>query len=140
MFIGEYHYNLDEKGRLFVPAHYREQMQNQCVVARGLETCLYIYTIEEWNHLVTQISQLSFTKKSHREFSRLFLSGAFMMDIDAKGRINLDLLLLNHAHLSKECVLIGSGNRIEVWDQVVWNQYYQEHLQIIETISEELDL
>lgn len=140
MFIGTYQHNLDDKGRLFVPAIYRKRLDEECIIARGLESCLYIYTLAEWNQLVEKINALSFTKKSNREFSRLFLSGAYEAYIDSKGRINIDTMLMDHAHLSKECIFIGSGNRIEVWDKTVWNQYYNDRQQIIEQISEELDI
>jgi MraZ protein len=140
MFIGEYNYNLDEKGRLSIPTVYKQEIGEKAVVARGLEQCLYIYTMTEWEKLVNKISDLSFTKKSHREFSRMFLSGAYQSEIDTKGRINIDSNLISHAGLKKECTIIGSGNRIEIWDKELWNNYYQEHEQIIEDISEELDL
>lgn len=140
MFIGEYQYNLDDKGRLFIPNVYKEEIDDKLVIVRGLERCLYIYSQSEWETLVSKITDLSFTKRSNREFSRMFLSGAFQNNIDSKGRINIDKILITHAALKKECVLIGAGNRIEVWDQEVWNNYYNEHLQVIEDISEELDL
>ena len=140
MFIGEYQYNLDEKGRLFIPVSYKNQIGAKLIVARGLEQCLYIYTTTEWEKLISKISDLSFTKKSNREFSRMFLSGAFEYEIDSKGRVNLDTKLLSHANLQKECILIGAGNRIEIWSQEIWNKYYEEHEEIIEEISEELDL
>jgi len=140
MFIGEYHYNLDEKGRLFIPTSYRNDLGNKLVVAKGLEKCLYIYSLDEWNNLLSKINDLSFTKRANREFTRMFLSGAFESEIDSKGRINIDNTLITHALLKKECVIIGAGSRLEVWNQEVWNNYYQEHLQVIEDISEELDL
>lgn len=139
MFIGEYNYNLDDKGRISIPTAYRDELGEKIVIVKGLEKCLYVYTIQEWEKLVEKITNLSFTKKSNREFTRMFLSGAFIFDIDSKGRINLDISLLNHANLSKECVYIGSGNRIEIWNKETWVNYYQEHEQIIEDISEELD-
>lgn len=139
MFIGEYQYNLDDKGRISVPTVYREDLGEKIVIVKGLEKCLYMYTISDWEVLVEKISTLSFTKKSNREFSRMFLSGAYLHDVDSKGRINLDSNLMLHAKLLKECVFIGSGNRIEIWDKEAWNNYYQEHEQLIEDISEELD-
>lgn len=139
MFIGEYQYNLDEKGRLFVPVNYKNEIGAKLIVARGIEKCLYIYTINEWERLISKISDLSFTKKSNREFSRMFLSGAYEYEIDSKGRINLDARLLSHAELKKECIILGAGSRIEIWSKEVWEKYYQEHEEIIEEISEELD-
>jgi MraZ protein len=140
MFIGEYQYNLDDKGRLFIPVTYKNEIGAKLIVARGLEKCLYIYTLNEWNSLIAKISDLSFTKKSNREFSRMFLSGAFEYEIDSKGRVNLDSKLLSHAELTKECIILGAGSRIEIWSKEVWDKYYDEHEEIIEEISEELDL
>ena len=140
MFIGEYQYNLDDKGRLFIPVTYKNEIGAKLIVARGLEKCLYIYTLTEWNSLIAKISDLSFTKKSNREFSRMFLSGAFEYEIDSKGRVNLDSKLLSHAELTKECIILGAGSRIEIWSKEVWDKYYDEHEEIIEEISEELDL
>src|SRR5690554_1211588 len=140
MFIGEYQYNLDDKGRLFIPNVYKNELDGKLVIVKGLEKCLYMYAQAEWEKLVTKITDLSFTKRSNRQFSRMFLSGAFQNNIDGKGRINIDKVLISHADLKKECILIGAGNRIEIWDQKTWNDYYKENLQVIEDISEELDL
>lgn len=140
MFIGEYNHNLDDRGRLSIPSIFKEELGEKFVVAKGLESCLYIYTLKEWEKLVERITSLSFTKKSNREFSRMFLSGAYENEIDLKGRVNIDIKLINYAKLIKECTVIGSGNRIEIWNKVIWDNYYQEHEQIIEDISEELDL
>ena len=139
MFIGEYQYNLDDKGRIFIPTAYRDELGEKIVIVKGLEKFLYAYNMPEWEKLVDKIGNLTFTKKSNREFTRMFLSGAYINDIDSKGRINIDSSLLNHAKLIKECVFIGSGNRIEIWDKAAWINYYDEHEQVIEDISEELD-
>lgn len=140
LFIGEYQYNLDDKGRLFIPTDFRNLLRDKLIVSRGIENCLFIYTQEDWNKLVEKISALSFTKKSHREFSRMFLSGAFLKEIDSKGRINIDKNLLDYGSLTKECIIIGVGNRIEVWDKETWQNYYSEHQPILDAISEEIDL
>ncbi len=140
MFIGEYNYNLDDKGRISLPNAFKEALGDKIVIAKGLETCLYVYTITEWEKLVDKITDLSFTKKSNREFSRMFLSGAYMNEVDLKGRVNIDSKLIDFAKLSKECTIIGSGNRIEIWNKSIWDNYYEEHEKLLEEISEELDL
>lgn len=140
MFIGEYTFNLDDKGRLTIPSAFKEELGTKIVIAKGLETCLYVYTITEWEKLVEKITSLSFTKKSNREFSRMFLSGAYMNEVDIKGRVNIDSKLIDFARLTKECTIIGSGNRIEIWNKDIWNNYYEEHEKLLEEISEELDL
>ncbi len=140
MFIGEYNYNLDEKGRLVIPSNFKELISAKVIVARGLEKCLYVYSLIEWEKLTTKLTELSFTKKHNREFTRVFLSGAYENEVDSKGRIHIDSLLLLHADLKKECVIIGAGTRIEIWSKESWTTYLHDHQEIIEEISEELDL
>lgn len=140
MFIGEYRYNLDDKGRLAIPNDFRQKLGEKIIISRGIEQCLFVYSLEDWEKLVEKITKLSFTKKSHREFSRMFLSGAYQKDIDSKGRTNIDNNLLNYAGLVKECVIIGVGERIEIWDRTKWENYYLDHQNILDEISEEIDL
>ena len=140
MFIGEFHFNIDDKGRLFIPSDLRKDLGIEVVVARGIEACLYVYPLEAWKVIADKLSSLSFTKKNNREFSRLFLSGAYQKDIDTKGRINLDQLLIDYAHLHKECVIIGVGSRIEIWDKAESQKYYLDRQSVIDTISEEIEL
>jgi len=140
MFIGQFNYNIDDKGRITLPTAYRNKYEDMVVAVKGLETCIYIYSLSEWEKLASKIADLAFTKKNNREFSRIFLSGAYEAEIDTKGRINLDTLLIEHAKLNKECVIIGAGNRVEIWDKSIWQDYYNEREQQIEEISEDLDL
>lgn len=140
MFIGEYHYNLDDKGRLVVPISFKDIISTQVIIARGLEPCLYLYPLKEWEKLTAKLNELSFTKKHNREFTRLFLSGAYENEVDTKGRINIDNLLLEYANLKKACVLIGVGTRIEIWDKETWKDYFTSRREKLEEISEELDL
>lgn len=139
MFIGEYHYNMDEKGRLFIPSEMRKDLGRCVVVNRGIEKCLFLYPEETWGQITAKLSTLSFTKRTNREFSRLFLSGAYRREMDAKGRINIDELLLQYAGLTKECVILGVGERIEVWDRASWETYYKERRVLLDEISEEID-
>lgn len=140
MFIGEFHLNIDEKGRIFLPSEYRKDLGEKVIVARGIESCLYLYPVVEWEKISDKLSSLSFTKKNNREFSRLFLSGAFQKEVDNKGRINLDQILINYSHLQKECVIIGVGSRIEIWDKLEWQKYYLDRQSVIDSISEEIEL
>lgn len=139
MFIGEYHYSIDDKGRLFLPSEMRIELGLEIVVNRGIEKCLYVYPLSEWEKIVNKLSSLSFTKKSNREFSRLFLSGAYQREIDTKGRINLDKKLMDYANLSKDCVIIGVGERLEIWDSEEWKKYYLERQTVLEEISEGIE-
>jgi len=139
MFIGEYRFNIDDKGRLFIPSELRKDLGEDIVINRGIEKCLYVYPINEWNIIVEKLSTLSFTKRTNREFSRMFLSGAFKREIDSKGRINIDNILIDYAGLTKECVVIGVGQRLEVWDKQAWEKYYNDRQSILDEISEEIE-
>lgn len=139
MFIGEYHFNIDEKGRLFLPSEYRKDLSNEVIVNRGIEKCLYIYPLTAWDTIVQKLTTLSFTKRANREFSRMFLSGAFKKEIDNKGRINIDNILIQYANLKKECVIIGVGERIEIWDKEEWVNYYSERQSVLDEISEGIE-
>lgn len=139
MFIGEYHYNIDEKGRLFLPSEMRTDFGTEVIINRGIEKCLYVYPLDEWEKIVSKLSTLSFTKKSNREFNRLFLSGAYKREIDSKGRINLEKSLIDYAGLKRECVIIGVGDRLELWDKSEWERYYGERQSVLEEISEGIE-
>lgn len=139
MFIGEYHYNIDEKGRLFIPSEMRKDLGVTVIVNRGIEKCLFLYPERAWNDITAKLSKLSFTKRTNREFNRLFLSGAYRRDIDSKGRINIDELLIQYSALTKECVIIGAGERIEIWDKTIWEEYYNKRQALLDEISEEID-
>lgn len=139
MFIGEYHYTIDEKGRLFIPSEMRRDLGMTVIVTRGIEKCLYLYPEAAWNGITEKLASLSFTKKTNREFNRLFLSGAYRREIDSKGRINIESLLLDYSGLTKECVILGVGERIEIWDKAEWERYYAERRELLEDISEEID-
>ena len=139
MFIGEYHFNIDEKGRLFLPIDYRKDLGLEVIINRGIEKCLYIYPQEAWDVIVEKLATLSFTKKANREFSRMFLSGAFKKEIDSKGRINLDNILIEYANLKKECVILGVGERIEIWDKEEWVSYFNDRQSVLDEISEGIE-
>ena len=89
MLIGEYHHNIDEKGRLIIPAKFREDIGEKFIVTRGLDGCLFVYSLVEWEKIVSKLKLLPFTKKDARTFMRFFLSGATECEFDKQGRINL---------------------------------------------------
>lgn len=140
MFIGKYNYNLDDKGRISIPNNYKEALGEKLVAVMGFEECIYLYSVKDWNELSSKIDSLSFTKQANRKFARLFLSNAFYVEVDAKGRINLDSSLINHANLKKECVFLGSGNRVEIWDLQTWQKYLNDNQDTLSMIAEEVDL
>ena len=138
MFIGQYKYNLDGKGRIVIPQDYRCQLGKNVVINKGIENCISIYSMPEWEKQVEKVTSLNFTQKSNRLFNRYFLSSAFNKEIDAQGRINLDECLIKHAGIIKECVIIGAGNVIEIWSLENWNKMEEERDAQFESISEEI--
>lgn len=139
MFIGEYHFNIDEKGRLFIPSDFRKDLGEEIIINRGIEKCLYVYPIGEWEIIVKKLSALSFTKRTNREFNRMFLSGAYKREIDTKGRINIDKILIDYATLKRECVILGVGERLEIWDKEEWLKYYNDRQSVLDEISEGIE-
>ena len=99
MFMGEYHHNIDEKGRLIMPSKFRDALVDSFIVTRGMDSCLFVYPKESWDNLTNELNQLSFTKKDVRAFQRFFLSGATMCEFDKQGRINITTPLSSYASL-----------------------------------------
>ena len=136
MFMGEFQHNIDAKGRLIVPSKLREQLGEKFVVTRGMDGCLFGYTLPEWNQLKTKLNEMPLSKKDARAFVRFFYSAATECEIDKQGRINIPVSLRNHASLEKECVIIGVANRIEIWDQARWNEFTKETEDSFDDIAE----
>ena len=137
MFMGEYHHNIDEKGRIVIPGKFREE-NTKLIVTRGLEKCLYLYTESEWNKIVEKLNKLPFTKKDARTFMRSFFAGATACDFDRSGRINITSPLVSYAGLTKECVIIGVNDRIEIWDETLYNAFLDDNASKLEEIAENL--
>ena len=123
MFIGEFHHNLDEKGRIAIPSKYREILGQNFVITRGIEHCIYVYPETTFNHIVTKLESLPFTKKDARAFMRFFMSGATAVELDKQGRVNVPSPLISYANLSKKCVIVGTGDRLEIWDEEAFNEF-----------------
>ncbi len=122
MFMGEYSHSIDAKGRLIMPAKYREQLGNEFVVTKGLDGCLFVYPQEEWQSIETKFREVPLTTKDARKFSRFFFAGAAACEIDKQGRILLPSVLREFAGLEKDVVLVGVLNRIEIWDKAKWEE------------------
>lgn len=126
MFMGEYHQKIDDKSRLTIPAKLRNELGNNFIVTRGLDGCLFIYKKETWEKIVNNYQALPNVKEA-RNFMRFFLSGATTIDCDKQGRINISQPLINHANLNKDTVIIGVGDRLEVWDSAKWENLLSEN-------------
>ena len=138
MLMGEFHHSIDEKGRLIIPSKFRSELGESFVVTRGLENCLFVYSLIEWEKIVTKLRQLPFTKKDARNFTRFFLSGATNLEFDKQGRINISSLLANYANLEKECVIIGVGDRLEIWALESWEKFLNTNQDDLSDIAENL--
>lgn len=139
MFIGEYRHCVDTKGRLTLPSKFRESLGTTVVVNRGFEGCLNVYTMDEWKNVFERLMSMPTNKKEARTFVRLFTSKAQEIDLDKLGRINLPKSLMEIGSIQKDCVVVGVGNHIEIWDQQLWDNYYNNEQQQFENISELLD-
>ncbi len=138
MFMGEYHHNIDEKGRLIMPSKFRFDLGESFVVTRGIDSCLFVYPKETWLKITSKLNELSFTKKDVRSFQRFFLSAATVCEFDKQGRINITSPLIDYADLSKECVIIGVNDRIEIWSLDKFNSYLKDSLTNVSDIAENL--
>ena len=136
MLMGEFHHTIDEKGRLIIPSKFREELGNNFIITRGLEECLFIYSMENWNKITSKLNSLPFTKRDARSFTRFFLSGATAAEFDKQGRINITSPLVSYAELKKECVIIGVGDRLEIWSSEKWNNFYEENKENLSNIAE----
>jgi MraZ protein len=123
MFLGEYIHSLDEKGRLTLPAKFRDQLAQGIVVTRGLDGCLFVFTYEDWKKFTALLGErLSFTQKSARDLTRFFFAGATDIIPDRQGRILVPPFLRTYANLDSEVVIIGANTRLELWDIERWQQ------------------
>lgn len=138
MFMGEHQHNIDSKGRIIVPAKFREGLGSQFVITRGLDQCLFVYPMDEWKLLEEKLKKLPLTKKDARAFTRFFFSGAVECQFDKQGRVNIPQPLRNYSSLTKECIVIGVSNRIEVWAKEIWEDYFTQSEQSFADIAENL--
>lgn len=139
MFMGEYQHAIDPKNRIIVPSKFRDGLGSTFIMTKGLDGCLYGYTMEEWNKLEEKLKQLPLTNKDARAFSRFFFSGATEIEIDKQGRALIPQNLIDYAIIIKEIVTIGVSNRIEIWSKEKWESYNDLNIdfdEIAEKMSE----
>jgi MraZ protein len=138
MFMGEYHHNIDNKGRIIVPSKFRDDLGEMFIITRGLDQCLFGYPLTEWKQLEEKLKGLPLTKKDARAFTRFFFSGATESELDKQGRINIPAPLLQYAKLEKECVVLGVSNRIEIWSKQIWEDYFSQSEDSFAEIAENM--
>jgi len=123
LFIGEYQHTIDAKGRVIMPARFREELGDKFVVTKGLDNCLFVYPNEEWRNLEQKLRTLPLTSKEARAFIRFFFAGAAECEVDKQGRILIPSNLREHASLEKDLVIIGVSSRVEIWSKDAWDAY-----------------
>lgn len=137
-FIGEYAHNIDKKGRIIIPAKFRDAYDGKLIVSKGLDGCLNLYTLLQWNQMMQQLMSLPNTKKETRLFKRNLAAKASECEIDNQGRILIPANLVKEADLIKECFVIGTGNTVEIWSKERWEAYNEEHSDDFEEVAETL--
>ena len=142
MFYGEFKHTIDRKGRLILPSKFREAFKEayseKLYITRGLDNCLFLFTEDEWRTQEAKFKTMSFTKAQHRKFNRLFFSGAAELTPDKQGRILMPNYLKHFAGITKDVVLVGVSNRIEIWSEEGWQEYYKASKGSFEDIAENL--
>ncbi|MCD7865247.1 MAG: division/cell wall cluster transcriptional repressor MraZ [Clostridiales bacterium] len=122
MFKGQYNHSVDAKGRIIMPAKYREILGEEFVVTKGMDGCLFVYSNEEWENIENKFQNVSSANKDARKFMRFFFAGAADCEVDKQGRVLIPPKLREYAGLQKEVVLAGVGNRIEIWSTERWQE------------------
>lgn len=140
MFLGTYLHSLDEKNRLIIPAKLRDELKGTLYLTKGLENTLFLYSEKEWRILTKKLETLSFTKKDARNFMRIFYSNATTLELDKQGRITIPSYLEEYAFLEKECVILGVGDRIEIWSEEKYQEFKNTVEPTLSSISEHLFL
>ncbi|TSC81775.1 MAG: MraZ protein [Parcubacteria group bacterium Gr01-1014_20] len=138
MLLGEYKHNLDIKGRVAVPAKFREKLVGGAIITRGLDNCLFVFGSKEWEILAQKLVNLPLAQANSRAFSRLMLAGAMDVELDNQGRILIPDYLRKYADLKKQVVVAGLYSRVEIWDQDNWDKYKQKTENSSEEIAEKL--
>ncbi|EGL82165.1 Protein mraZ [Caldalkalibacillus thermarum TA2.A1] len=138
MFLGEYQHTIDNKGRLIIPAKFREGLGTSFIVTRGLDKCLFVYPFSEWKQIEEKLKSLPFTRSDARAFTRFFFSGATECELDKQGRVNIPANLREYAQLEKDCVVIGVSSRVEIWSKGVWEDYFAASEESFAEIAEKI--
>ena len=138
MFLGTHQPRLDEKGRLFLPAKYRDELAGGVVITRGQERCLFVWPRDEFARITEQLRNSSVTDKAARDYSRVLFSGASDELPDRQGRITVPAGLRGYAGLQRDCVVIGANTRLEIWDSQAWETYLAAQEESFAEASEEV--
>lgn len=138
MFLGEFQHSIDDKGRIIIPAKFRDALGPDFIVTRGLDQCLFVYPREEWSQLEQRMKALPSMAANARAFTRLLFSGASECEWDKQGRVNVPNHLREYAGLEKDCVVIGVSTRVEIWNKAAWESYAAASQASFNEIAEKL--
>lgn len=138
MLLGEYEHTLDPKGRLAMPAKLRESLGGKFIITKGLDGCLFVYDMQQWQLLEAKLSSLPMSRKTARDFTRFLFGGACEGECDKQGRVLIPANLRSHAGLEKNVVIVGVGTRAEIWDADRWNRYNEESSEDVNDLAEQL--
>ena len=140
MFYGEYEHTVDRKGRVIIPAKFRQSLQASNTPAvfltRGLDNCLFLFPESEWRTVESRFKEVPFTKAEGRRFNRLFFSGATETEVDGLGRILIPRHLREFAQIKTDVVIVGVSNRVEIWAKAKWQAFYSTSKQSFEDLAE----
>lgn len=143
MFYGQFRHSIDSKGRVIIPAKFRDTLRENFIekfwVTRGIERCIYVYTPREWNLLMTEFRKLSLSNRMARDFQRGLISNASEVECDKQGRIMLPQNLLELAGIARDVVVAGMLSRFEIWAEESWKKYQEERAANFEEIAEQLN-
>jgi len=138
MLLGEYKHNLDSKGRVAIPAKFRDKLGAGAIITRGIDNCLFVFSSKEWEVLAQKLVALPLAQANSRAFVRLMLAGAMDVELDNQGRILIPDYLRKYAGLRKQVVVAGLYNRVEIWDSEKWQEYKNKTESASEEIAEKL--
>ncbi|NTW95144.1 MAG: division/cell wall cluster transcriptional repressor MraZ [Erysipelotrichaceae bacterium] len=138
MFMGEYRHNTDSKGRIIVPARFRDELGNLLILTKGLDGCITVYTPKQWERIIEQLYKLPNTKKESRMYIHMVTSKAAECEVDSAGRILIPQNLMDEAAIIKECVVLGVADHVEIWSVNRWKAYSEEASGAFESVAEEL--
>ncbi len=138
MLLGEYNHTIDDKSRIIVPSKFRDDLGSSFILTKGLDNCLFIYSIAEWQTFEAKLKALPLTNQNARVFTRFFAAGATECQLDKQGRIVIPANLKEYAELTKDVVVIGVSTRAEIWDKEKWNNYTSEDNITLEEVASQM--
>lgn len=138
MLLGEYEHSIDTKGRIAMPAKLREGLGGKFIITKGLDGCLFVYAMDEWQRVEQKLASLPMSRKTARDFTRFLFGGACEGECDKQGRVLLPVNLRRYAGLEREAVIVGVGSRAEIWDAAKWQQYNEESAEDVNELAEQL--